>query len=886
MCMPNSKNKIVLIDGSGFIFRAYHALPYMSRPDGTPINAVYGFTKMISLLLKSWDMSHIAIIFDNKNNFRKQIYKEYKANRPPLPEDLAVQIPIIQSIPKYLNITSLNIDCYEADDVIASYATAASLENFEVAIISSDKDLMQLVDDNKHIYMFDPMKKVHITEDTVKEKFGVSPSQVVDIQSLLGDSIDNIPGVKGIGIKGASKLIAEYESLENLYSNIDNITSASYRNKLIEHKENAFISYKLAYLVRDLPNINLPDLVMRSFDPQKYYEFLLSQSFKSLAHEVAKIYNINTPVMQNHGSITKHETTNQAHSPATIHHLKNNSELEEATRSIKNSSYEISIYIDSENMCLIDEHKNIFYISLSIGDLLTQHSSALHPKVVEDTLIDICNDRSKTISSVHTKDLLKKYPGLQNAKIHDVIIIDHLVSGSTNKSLEDSYKNHFHSDIEDIVVHDTNDNVNKLAIQKNIAINLLYKHLYYQLPKYKLKFYYEYIEQPLTKILHNIEEQGIYINTEKFHHLQETIKLEMLEISQQIFHISNKEFNLASAQQVGKVLFDDMQLKGKKHKSGQWKTDISILESLSEQGVKIASLILQWRHLHKLQTTYIQALPKAITSNGTINTTFLQNSTSTGRLSSINPNLQNIPIKGKYGEQIRQAFISPKDYCLISLDYSQIELRVLAHMAKVENLCIALSNQVDIHSLTAKEIFKTNDVTPDLRRKAKAINFGIIYGISKYGLSKQLNIPVDEAQQYIDNYLLQYPEIKIYMQQQIENATKDGYIMTLLKRPCFIKNINHSNQNIKLAAQRAAINAPIQGTASEIMKLGMLATHELLAQYENTNIVLQIHDELLIYTPKNQANEVAVQVKNVLENIQMVNIPLVIDYNISNNWGK
>jgi DNA polymerase-1 len=890
------QHKICLLDGSGFIFRAFHALPPMYSNDGIPVNAVYGFVKSILALIEEKNFDHIAVIFDHKSpTFRSQIYPLYKAQRPPLPPELAPQFELIYEATKCLNIQSETIEGFEADDIIATYVKIAKALNWEVEIISSDKDLMQLIDDSANIYMYDAIKRKKITSIEVLEKFGVSPTQVIEVQAIVGDAVDNIPGVKGIGIKGATSLIQDFGSIENLYNNLDKVKPAL-KEKLITHKGDALMSLNLVKLKEDVPSVkDIDNFKIQEIEPKILYDFLNKLSFKSLATKISNKYglsqnfsdenveknhNLAEDLIQNHTfnveNIKLMQLNNSADIKLILPKLLENNKV-----SFANTQDNTIQFYDEKNhsyyrIAYSNKDENLFNEQPNLADIL-----AIFKELFENPAI--------LKIGYNIKDILKILYNLQIKPVsyEDMMLIPYL---------NGQYNLEYHHLNLDIL------NQYQISIPNYPAceIHLAYGIFASNLIENKNKYLYEILDKPLIEVLAIMENNGILVDAKILADLSITYGSNLDDLQNQAHQLAGVEFNLASPKQVGEILFEKLALKGKKTKAGSWKTDIDVLESLAEDdgigakiGAELANILIQHRQIAKLKNTYSDKLPLNINPlSKRIHSNFLQCSTLTGRLSSIDPNLQNIPIKTPLGQQIRRAFVAKSGYKIISLDYSQIELRVLSIVANVDNLITAFKNNEDIHSKTASEIFHIplDKVDKDHRRKAKAINFGIIYGQSMYGLAKTLNIPKEEARDYIDKYFIQYPQIKSYMDNTIASATQDGFVSTIFNRKCFIDNINSSNFNIRALAQRSAINAPIQGSASDIMRLSLIAVHNFIKKNNlECKIVLQIHDEILIEAKEQDAQIIAKELKKVMENILINNpynlaIPLSVNFDIGNNW--
>lgn len=890
--------KICLIDGSGFIFRAFHALPPLNTKNGTPVNAVYGFAKSIMALQENRDIEYIAVIFDaSRFTFRQEIYKEYKAQRPPAPEDLIPQFPLIRQMTEALNIASIEMDGFEADDLIATYTKMASEKGIEVEIVSSDKDLMQLVDDSKNIHMYDAFKRKIINEQEVMDKFSVHPSKVIDIQALMGDSADNVPGVKGVGPKGAADLINQFGNIDGIYNNIESITKKALKENLIRDKELAYISKELVTLKQDVPvTCGLDHLKTREPDPKKLCDFLQVLSFDSLAVKIANKYKIELSECISNSPLSIHKAidNNQSKATQTAHKtIENIEQLTNATKTLI-ENYEIVLlhnYNKQNKLVSIYDIKLDTVYSINLQQTETQHNlfeeessqntNSLSEKEFFEAIKDILENEAILKIGYNLKKLMH-IASSYNVSIKsydDIEQMAYIVDGvnSENEKIVSLLKNSlfiekFSEDIE---------------VPANFLIDLYYVYRT-KIIEGKLKYLYEVFDKPLLNVLFQMEKSGVKVDANILKTLSSEFEVEIKNIEKDIFELSGVEFNIGSPKQLGEILFEKMGIKGKKNKSGSWKTDVSVLEALAEEGIEIANKILKWRQLSKLKNTYTDKLPEKIDPiTGRIHTTYLASATTTARLSSINPNLQNIPIRSSEGKNIRKAFVSKSGYKIISLDYSQIELRILASIGNVTSLKKAFEMGEDIHKTTASEMFEVplNEVNSDLRRQAKAINFGIIYGQTAYGLSNSLGIYKEKAKEYIESYFTRYPEIKAYMDESISFAKKNGFVKTAFNRKCFMEGINSSNANMRNFAERVAINARIQGTGADVMRKALIDVNKFLIKNNiDASILLQIHDEMVIEAKESIAEELALQIQQIMENCCNIGIKLVVDYGISDNW--
>ena len=935
--------KIALIDGYGFVFRAYHSIPPLARNDGTPVGAVFGFTTMLLKLLASLNVSHIAVVFDSgSKTFRNEIFPNYKANRPPCPEDLIPQFSIVRESAEALNIAILEQVGFEADDIIATIAKKSAKEGFEVVIVSSDKDLMQLIDEN--ISMFDAMKNKAISFNEVREKFSVEPAKVLEVLSLIGDSSDNVPGVRGIGPKTASELINQFENIENLYENLDKIKQEKRRAMLAENKENAFLSKKLIRLDENVNlGIEIDDLKVRMLDPKKLIGFLENQGFKSLIYKVKKEFNIVDAVENknlfstenNNYQELKNSTKKNSFLSKKIN-IDNKNIIEEIyQKSQKNGTVIIDFLIKNNQFNFItltpasanEDNDETYFFNFENSsqkidekiDLLNFSDVKNSPTNLQISIIDfnkILFDNSIRKIFFNGKNFLRFYKNFlrennleilhQNIIFDDVNLINYLINSSIHNSFRELVDINLNLDFEELgfgekldkIEDENSPNIFENEQQKidffclkNLAILQLYQIFAPKITELKLYNSYLSIELPLIEVLAQIEFNGVKIDVKKLALLSSEFAQKINQLTQEIYQSSGCEFNIASSKQLSEVLFDKLGIEStkKSKKTKALSTNAKVLEDLALDGYEIAEKIINFRKFSKLKNTYCDALPKQISKiTNRIHTTLSNTATLTGRLSSINPNLQNIPIKTLDGKKIRECFIASENCVLISADYSQIELRILAHLAKIPNLIEAFKENKDIHRITASQIFGIDENLIDdaTRSKAKAINFGIIYGISAFGLARQLKISNKEAGDYIKSYFEKYAGIKEFMNQTIDFAKKNGYVSTISSRKCFIKEINNKNPIIRQEAERQAINAPIQGSSADIIKKAMIRVHQqFLKQQLKSKLILQIHDELLVESP---LDEVEI-VKNILfqemSNAFKLEVDLKVDFSVSNHWG-
>jgi DNA polymerase-1 len=846
--------KLILIDGYGFVFRAYHSLPPLTSPQGLPVGAIYGFTNMLYKFLNAHSCDYIAVVLDSGGkNFRHELYTQYKANRPPAPEDLLPQFPIIRDVIEAFNLKALESAGLEADDLIASYAQKAAQSDMEVVIVSSDKDLMQLISDN--ISLYDPMRDRKISYEQVQEKFGVNPDKVGDILALMGDSSDNIPGVRGIGPKTAAELINQFGTLDGIYANLDQIPQAKRKQMLIEDKENAYLSKQLISL-KTTTDIDLEDLRVKDIDKEKLSDFLKKFGFKALASKVAES-NLKEP---------HHVANNIDFAKTNYKELKAADELNAYISGIEHAG-EMSIHLHLDTLQIsAQEHLQIKF-SEKQGDMFQSDIPTL--EAILNVLKPLFENPgiSKYLADAKAFYKTLKRLGIILNNCNDPLVIAYSIDTAINGgSIQDVLKQYL----------DT-------ATINSASILELGKVLNIKLVENKASTIYQKIEKPLLPVLADMELKGVKIDAQKLADLSREFNNKASILEAKIFELAGLKFNIGSPKQLAEVLFEKLGLKVENGKKKQKSTGVEVLEELAKQGVEIAEFILKWRQYTKLVNTYTEPLPRAIDpKTQRIHTTFTTTITTTGRLSSISPNLQNIPIRSEEGQKIREAFVVEPGNLMISADYSQIELRLLAEIAGIEKLKKAFAAGLDIHKATASEMFGVplSEVDSELRRKAKTINFGIIYGISAFGLAERLGITREHAKEFIDNYFEKYPEIKEYMSKTIEFARSNGYIKTLYNRKCVVNSINDKNYFTRSFAERAAINAPLQGTASDIIKLAMNNMPEAIRRY----MILQIHDELLFEVPEAQAPNIAAQVKQVMESVCHFSIPMLVDTSIGTSW--
>ena len=906
-----------LIDGSGYIFRAYYALPPLSRKsDGLPTGAVNGFCTMLYKLLedvRSDDSknkpTHFVVIFDSaKKNFRNEIYEDYKANRTEAPEDLVPQFEYIRKSVEAFNVVSAEMLNYEADDLIATYTEQILKKGAKVTIVSADKDLMQLVKFGVRLY--DPMKSKVLGNKEVKEKFGVEPNRVIDVQALAGDTSDNIPGVPGIGIKTAAELINKYKSLEKLLEKASEIPQNKRRETILQNKDKAILSRKLAELKIDVQvEQKLETFELKKINKQKLYDFLREMEFNRLLSQV----------ISQHGEPIGKKIERKNYTKFNLKQYKTILRIDELENWIKKIEEKGIVAVDTETDSLNPHETNLVGISLCYDEgvacyIPLQHATqkVLEKKMVLDKLKNLLEDKSiKKIGQnikfdyiIFLKNKIKLNP------IEDTMLMSYVLDAGKHRhnmdSLSEIHLNHKPISFKEVAGTGKSqisfDKVRiKLATEyaaEDADVTFrLYSLFKERLGQEKLLKIYELFEKPLVNLLAQMEIEGIKIDSNFLNKLSKKFDVKIKKLEKNIFKGSKKKFNIGSPKQLGEILYNELKIAAlKKTKKGGFATSATVLEDLAFKGHELPKLVLDWRQLTKLKNTYTDTLPEHVNSEtNRVHTSFLLAATTTGRLASSEPNLQNIPIKTEDGKEIRKAFIAEKNRTFISADYNQIEMRILADIADVKELKKAFKNNEDIHSLTASQVFNIplSRINAETRRKAKTINFGIIYGISQYGLAKQISVSNQEASEFLKSYFDKFPEIKDYMHKTINFCRKSGYVNNIFGRRCHIAGINDKNYNVRNFQERAAINAPIQGSAADIMRLAMIRIQQVLNKNSSckTKMLLQIHDELVFETPKNEIEKIAPIIKKIMSDVSssefhQFSTPLTVDINSGNNWGE
>lgn len=836
---------LFLIDAYGFVFRAYYSLSNMTTAAGEPIGALYGFCNMLLKVLREFEPQNIMIIFDSgQKNFRHTLNPTYKENRDEAPQDLISQFQLIRDFVTLLNLPQWEAIGFEADDLIATMATHAGQKNYPVTVISSDKDLMQLVDEN--LQMFDPLKDRKIGIEQVIEKFGVAPEKILDFLTLIGDKSDNIQGVNGIGPKTAAKLLDQFEDLDGILKNLHLISSKKIAQNLELSKAYIHNSRDLIRLADNvpLPNENWLDWSKpQNPDFEKLFEFLKKYGFSSVAHKIEYLFEVKKEDYQQKIEFREIKIETEAN-------------LQELTEELTKN---LQIFIDFQENQLILAKKNyeIYIIDLQ---KLPQAITNLQPIFEDQAVTKIFLDAKKNLTILQKNNI-----DIQNS-YEDLFTMFYCLSGGGfTINAENIKKRYFTQSDLPCVFH---------------IFEILPKMLQDSYHQQTLEVYT--IEKKITKILVEMEAVGVQIDPQILQDLAQSFASKNAGLEQEIFSIAGEKFNLGSPKQISEILFEKMGLpQSKKNKSGIFATDFDALQHLKIEGHEIAEKILQWRHYEKLQNTYLQGLQSSMQANQRIHTTYSNIATITGRLNSKEPNLQNLPIKSAEGREIRRAFVAPEGKILISADYSQIELRILAEIAQVKKLQQAFEQNQDIHTITAQEIFEIAEVSSEERRRAKAINFGIIYGLSAFGLSRQIGIPIEQAKTYIEKYFEKYPEIEDYMRASVQFAQKNGFVRTMLGRKCAAVNIRASNHSLQQGAQRSAINAPIQGTAADLIKIAMTKIARELNN-QPCKMIMQIHDELIFESAVDFLEEAKQIISRNMSEIAQ--LPLKAQVNLK--WGE
>ena len=918
-----------LIDGSAFIFRAYHALPPLTRKsDGLPVGAVSGFCNMLNRYIEDNNgpdaPTHVAVIFDHSSHsFRNDIFDGYKANRPPAPEDLVPQFPLTREATKAFNIACEEMEGFEADDMIATLACQARDAGGRVTIISSDKDLMQLVGDG--IEMYDAMKNKRIDREGVFEKFGVYPDRVIDVQSLAGDSVDNVPGAPGIGVKTAAALINEFGDLDELLSRAVEIKQPKRRQTLLDHAEQIKLSRELVTLDCNTPlTFALEDLEFRAPIPGQLLDFLTKMEFRTLTKRIAQKFELEIPTSDNLDTTSTNNISEKIpFDSANYEYIKTADQLQTWVHKIYETGY---VAIDTETTSLNDMLAELVGISLAteigsacyipIGhkegqddDLFDNFQlveGQLDLEYVLDCLRPVLTDDSILKIGQNIKydaKVLSRY-GIEVTTFDDTMLLSYAMHGGLHNhgmdALSERYLDHSPISIKTLIGSGKSaitfdkvkieDAVTYAAEDADITLRL-WKIFKQKLHLSKVTKVYESLERPLVSVLAQMEKNGVKVDRETLSRMSNAFAQKMAGLEAEIYELAGETFNVGSPKQLGEIMFDKLGYEGgKKGKNGAYATGADILEELATS-YDFPKRVLDWRQLSKLKSTYTDALQDHINPDtGRVHTSYSIAGAVTGRLSSTEPNLQNIPVRTEDGRRIREAFVAESGNILVSLDYSQIELRILAHIAKIDALKQAFHDGLDIHAMTASEMFDVplNQMTPEIRRQAKAINFGVIYGISGFGLARNLRIPRAEAQGFIDRYFDRFPGIKEYMDETIKFSKENNYVKTLFGRVIHTPEINAKGPMAGFA-KRAAINAPIQGTAADIIRRAMIRVPDAIKDLP-AKMLLQVHDELLFEVKEEFSQDLVDKVQSIMETASLpflkMDIPLSVDAGHGLNWAE
>lgn len=853
--------KIVLVDGNNLLFRSYYATAYtgniMRNKEGFPTNGVYGFVNMINKIISEENPEYMMVAFDIGKTFRHEKYERYKDGRRETPDDLKVQFPVAKKILTAMGIKYLECAGYEADDIIGTISMWCEKDpEYEALIVSSDKDLLQLISDETVVKLLKTKDYIWMDKKTFNDTYGFDPIHMIDLKALMGDSSDNIPGVKGIGEKGAIKLVSEYKTIDNIYENIDKIKGAT-QIKLIDGKEDAYYSKDLVTIYREVPlDITFDDLLYKGENADELIDIYNDLGFYSLLRKI------------NTSDIKKEKSREDE--------FKIISDINDVK-----ISEDTSIYLDTT----IGNYHDAEILGIAL------YNSTLSCYIPYDIFKNNTSilDTDYNLSTYDYKKLIvvfNKY-GIKVPNINfDTMISAYLLNYETKDDicyLANKLNIYIPSyDKKEVV---TSEEAIRRAILKAKFIYNTKDKLYEDMKREDNIYLFESIEMPLAKVLANMEIEGIRVDKKVLEEMGTEIKIKLEILTRDIYNYAGEEFNINSPKQLGEILFDKLKLPGAKKNKNGYATDIDVLKKLTEY--PIINKILEYRALAKLYSTYIDGIISTIREDGKIHTIYTQTLTRTGRLSSIEPNLQNIPMRSEYGRLIRKAFIPEDNSVILSSDYSQIELRVFAHLSGVNDLINAFKEGVDIHTKTAMDIFKVpmEGVTKNMRRQAKAVNFGILYGISSYGLAEDIGIPVKEAKEFINKYFETYPGVKDYMDKEIDEAKRNGYVKTIMNRKRVIEELKSSNYMVRSMGERMALNTPVQGSASDILKKAMVEINNI---FEKENIkskmLLQVHDELIFNVYNDEIDKVKDIVYNTMTKVFELKVPLDVDIELGNNW--
>ena len=861
LMLKNIMKKIVLVDGNNLLFRSYYATAYtgniMRNKEGFPTNGVYGFVNMINKIIYDEKPEYMMVAFDIGKTFRHEKYERYKDGRRETPDDLKVQFPVAKKILTAMGIKYLECAGYEADDIIGTISMWCEKDpEYEALIVSSDKDLLQLISDETVVKLLKTKDYIWMDKKTFNDTYGFDPIHMIDLKALMGDSSDNIPGVKGIGEKGAIKLVSEYKTIDNIYENIDKIKGAT-QIKLIDGKEDAYYSKDLVTIYREVPlDITFDDLLYKGENADELIDIYNDLGFYSLLRKI------------NTSDIKKEKSREEK--------FKIISDINDVK-----ISEDTSIYLDTT----IGNYHDAEILGIAL------YNSTLSCYIPYDIFKNNTSilDTDYNLSTYDYKKLIvvfNKY-GIKVPNINfDTMISAYLLNYETKDDLcylANKLNIYIPSyDKKEVV---TSEEAARRAILKARFIYNTKDKLYEDMKREDNIYLFESIEMPLAKVLAKMETTGIRVDKKVLEEMGTEIKIKLEILTRDIYNYAGEEFNINSPKQLGEILFDKLKLPGAKKNKNGYATDIDVLKKLTEY--PIINKILEYRALAKLYSTYIDGIISTIREDGKIHTIYTQTLTRTGRLSSIEPNLQNIPMRSEYGRLIRKAFIPEDNSVILSSDYSQIELRVFAHLSGVNDLINAFKEGVDIHTKTAMDIFKVpmEGVTKNMRRQAKAVNFGILYGISSYGLAEDIGIPVKEAKEFINKYFETYPGVKDYMDKEIDEAKRNGYVKTIMNRKRVIEELKSSNYMVRSMGERMALNTPVQGSASDILKKAMVEINNI---FEKENIkskmLLQVHDELIFNVYNDEIDKVKDIVYNTMTKVFELKVPLDVDIELGNNW--
>jgi len=890
--MKRATKTVYLVDASSYIHRAYHAIRGLSNSRGLPTNAIFGFTKMLMKLLDDKSPDYVAVAFDAKGpTFRHEIFADYKANRPPMPEDLAAQIPYIREVVAGLNVKLLEKEGYEADDIIGTITVLARNQDLNVVIVSGDKDFRQILSENA--LMWDPMSDKQIDYATIKQDYALEPEQIIEVMALSGDSVDNIPGIPGVGEKTAINLIQQFDSLEYLLENTDKVAKASVKNKLEQFKDQALLSKKLVTLNNSVPiETKIDDLRLKSPNKKMLAEIFRELEFKSLIDKFSEHAELSE---KDYRLILK---TKELRSLVELIRNKGICCLDTETTSKEHLAAELV----GISFCV--EPGVAYYLPL--GHAYEGVGAQIDLGEALDILKDIfCDERVKKIGQniKYDAEVLARYGINLKGIFFDTMIASYVIDPTLRQHNLDYLAQHYLSykmiSYEEVTAHNKDKSFAFVDINKakeysceDAEITLKLKSVLEEKVRNTDNYaLFQDLEMKLIPVIMDMEMTGVKIDVDFFKDMSEKFAGELASIERRIFDLAGEEFNINSPQQLGYILFEKLNLpmrKKTKKKTG-YSTDVEVLTDLASLH-KIPSLLLRFRTISKLKSTYLDALVNMVNKKtGRVHTSYNQTVTATGRLSSSNPNLQNIPIRTEEGREIRKGFIADNGHLLLSADYSQIELRVFAHYSEDPVLVRAFDRGEDIHTRTAAEVFDLDPrmVTPEMRRMAKTINFGIIYGMGPIKLAKELGISKKVAQVYLENYYERYKGVKEFKEKTLSQTRQNGYVSTLFKRRRYLPHIHSDNGHLRSEAERAAINTPIQGTAADLIKMAMITIAERLKKEDlRTKMLLQVHDELVFEVPQGELDSATKLVKDEMEGVYSLNIPLKVDINWGKNWGE